>query len=46
MVTLKTNDLAAVSPTSFALRVCKGLRLKQTCLQPANYASRGMPNTL
>ena len=34
MVTLKTNDLEAVAPTSFALRVCKGLRLKQTCLQP------------
>ena len=46
MVTLKTNALAAVAPTSFALRVCKGLRLKQTCLQPANYASLGMPERL
>jgi hypothetical protein len=29
--TLKTNNLAAL-PTSFALKVCKGLRLKHTLL--------------
>jgi hypothetical protein len=34
-VTLKTNDLAAVAPASFALRVCKALQLKQTRLRPA-----------
>ena len=43
MVTLKTNDLPAVAATSFALRVRKGLRIKQTCLQPTTMPLRGRP---
>jgi hypothetical protein len=34
VVILKTNDRAEVGPTSFALRVCNGLRLKHKFLQP------------